>query len=291
MFALLVKPAVFESKRFAPLVHDWVKAGAVVLSGHNSTELRAEVTDLVNESQDPVTVVACGGDGTVHLLANAVVGLDVTFAVVPMGTGNDFARHVGLTKANHAIAVAHDGERRMIDVGEIQLPDESRYFVGIASCGFDAQVNERANTYRGPQGTVKYVIALLAELRALTSLRLRVDADGNSGTHDVTLLAIGNTSSYGGGMLVCPTADAEDAQFEVMRVAQVNRRTLLRVFPRVFKGTHVTHPAVTMSRASRVELSGDEFPIYADGERVGRGPATIRILPGHLAVLHPKESS
>ena len=290
MFALLVKPAVFKSKRFAPLIHQWLDEGAVLLAGSNSADLRSEVTSLLSVSDSPVIVVACGGDGTVHLLANAVVGLDVRFAVVPLGTGNDFARYIGVTKAKQAISVAHSGVLRRLDVGEIRLQGESRYFIGIASCGFDAQVNERANTYRGPQGTVKYVVALLAELRALTSLRLQVSTDGKTEEHDVTLLAVGNTSSYGGGMLVCPSADAQDAEFEVMRVAQVNRRTLLRVFPRVFRGTHVTHPAVTMSRASLVELSGEDFPIYADGERVGRGPATISILPAHLAVLFPRDS-
>ena len=289
MFALLVKPAALRSKRFAPLIHEWTENGAVVLRGHSIGDIRAEVSHLISNADEPLTVVACGGDGTVHLLLNAVIGLDVRFAVVPMGTGNDFARYLGLSKARDAIDVAKSGVPAAIDVGHIALNAESRYFLGIASCGFDAQVNERANTYRGPQGTVKYVAALLGELRSLSPLSVDVVVDGESGKHEVTLMAIGNTSSYGGGMLVCPSADAFDAQLEVMRVARVTRRTLLRVFPRVFRGTHVTHPAVTMGRAARVEISGDAFSIYADGERIGVGPATLSVLPGHLTVLHAKE--
>lgn len=288
MFALLVKPAVLRSRRFAPLVNEWTKQGATILQAHSTAEIRSEVEELMSGSSEPVTVVACGGDGTVHLLLNAVVGLDVRFAVVPMGTGNDFARYLGLKKARDAIEVAKSGVTRNIDVGHIALKDETRHFLGIASCGFDAQVNERANTYRGPQGTVKYVVALLGELRALKALKVLVAIDDSASHHKVTLMAIGNTSSYGGGMLVCPQADAYDAKLEVMRVAEVNRRTLLRVFPRVFRGTHVTHPAVTMSRASRVEISGEDFPIYADGERIGLGPAAVTVLPAKLAVLHER---
>jgi hypothetical protein len=144
--------------------------------------------------------------------------------------------------------------------------------------------------YRGPQGTVKYVAALLGELRALRALHIQVAINDAVDNHEVTLMAIGNTSSYGGGMLVCPSADAYDSQLEVMRVARVNRRTLLRVFPRVFRGTHVSHPAVTMGQVSRLEIGGDSFPIYADGERIGMGPAVVSVIPAGLTVLHPKET-
>lgn len=290
MYALLVKPAALRSKRFAPLIREWVNQGAVLLQSNTRDDIHNEVASLASQANDAITVVACGGDGTVHLLLNSVIGLDVHFAVVPMGTGNDFARYLGLSKAPEAIDVAQSGVARNMDVGHIELNDGSKYFLGIASCGFDAQVNERANTYRGPQGTAKYVAALLGELRSLRALHIQVAINDAVDNHEVTLMALGNTSSYGGGMLVCPNADAYDAQLDVMRVARVNRRTLLRVFPRVFRGTHVSHPAVTMGRASRLEIGGDSFPIYADGERIGIGPAVVSVIPAALTVLHPKET-
>ncbi len=287
MYALLVKPAVWKKRNSAKFIREWQSQGAIVLQGDNAESIRNEVQEIL-EKTDNVTVVACGGDGTVHLLLNATVELPVKFAVFPMGTGNDFARHLGITNLEQARSAVFNGRLQTIDIGHIQLDDEVRYFAGIASCGFDAQVNERANRYRGPQGTAKYVAALLGELKDLSPIEVTIEHNNEVADREITLLALGNTSSYGGGMKVCPHAKCDDALFDVMSVGPVSRMTLLRVFPRVFRGTHITHPAVTMDQTSSLTLSGGSFSIYADGERVGVGPAVISVQPQRLSVWRPR---
>lgn len=284
MIALLVKPVAWKRAKFRRVLDGLVQGGAYVLQSHTARDIAQEVTQLLNQYGD-VTVVACGGDGTAHLLANGVYGLDVTFAVIPMGTGNDFARYLGITDLDTALDTLHGSEFMGIDVGTVSLDDgTTRHFIGVTSCGFDAQVNERANTYRGPQGTAKYVAALLGELKSLKPLTIAVDVDGVSEVRTVILMAIGNTNSYGGGMRVCPQASALDGVFTVTSVEVVSRSLLLRVFPKVFTGSHIHHPKVSTFDAKTIRISGTAFPMYADGERIGMGPATIAISPQALLV-------
>ncbi len=281
--AILVKPAAWKKARYRKLLDQFVTDGAHLIAARNSADMRDEILSLMQDSPEPVTVVACGGDGTVHFAINACVGLPVNFSVVPMGTGNDFARYLGLKSPADGIAALASGNTQRIDVGVIELSDgQRRHFAGVASCGFDAQVNERANGYRGPQGTAKYVAAIFGELRRLRALPLKIHLDDSVVEQLVTLLAVANTSSYGGGMKICPTAIAHDGEFEVTCVDEVTRRELVKVLPRVFTGSHVTHPLVTQFRGRNIRVAGAPFPVYADGERVGMGPVTISILPGAL---------
>ena len=284
MFALLVKPTVAGKRTFRQVLTHFDETNVHFIQTHTPADIRAEVQALC-EQHDDVTVVACGGDGTVHLLINSVFGLPVTFGVIPMGTGNDFARHLGIRTVASGVAAVRGDAVHLVDVGSISLADGSkRKFLGIASCGFDAQVNERANRLRGPQGTLKYVAAMLGELRELKPIAVSVSANGSSTDQTLTLLAVGNTSSYGGGMKVCPAADMSDGVFDISQVQAVSRRMLLRVFPRVFRGTHVQHPAVTVFQTAAIQLTGAPFAIYADGERIGHGPATLEISPQALRV-------
>jgi diacylglycerol kinase (ATP) len=179
-----------------------------------------------------------------------------------------------------------------MDMGTIKLPDGSIVrFAGIASCGFDAQVNERANTYRGPAGTLKYLVALAMELVNLKSWELAVSTDGGAiRTDNFTLIAVGNTSSYGGGLRMCPTANAYDQEFEITYVEEVSRRLLVRVLPKVFWGGHTKHRQVTQSSSKGIEISGDSFPVYADGEKIGYGPVVITLHPGAMRVWQAQPS-
>ena len=284
MIALLVKPSAWKKTKYRRMLDELVMQGAYIFSGHTQHDIAQEIAQLLTANEQ-VTVVACGGDGTVHLLVNAVGEYPVTFAVLPMGTGNDFARYLGIRDIQTGKQVLDQPHETTFDVGHIALDDGTRRrFIGVTSCGFDAQVNERANTYRGPAGTAKYIAALLGEIKSLRSLTLDIEIDGELDQREVVLLAIGNTSSYGGGMKVCPDANAQDGQFSVISVAPVTRTLLLRVFPRVFFGSHIKHPKVTSLNARSIRVGGEAFPMYADGERIGMGPATITISPQALVV-------
>ena len=285
MLALLVKPTLWKSRKTNSVLEGLQTSGAVVLQGSNSVELSIELAALQMIYPD-LTLVACGGDGTFHLALNSLPDLQIPIALLPMGTGNDLARYLGIKKPKMGIAALSAGAPVKMDMGTIELIDGSIIrFAGIASCGFDAQVNERANTYRGPAGTLKYLVALAVELVKLNSREFMVSTNG--GEHQAgrfTLIAVGNTSSYGGGLRMCPTADAFDQHFEVTYVDKVTRWLLVRVLPKVFWGGHTKHRQVTQSVAQKIEIGGDEFPVYADGEKIGHGPVVITLHPGAMRV-------
>ena len=284
MLALLVKPTAWKSPKTKTVLEGLQASGAVVLQGSNTAELSIELAALQSTYPD-FTLVACGGDGTVHLALNSMPD-NVALAVIPMGTGNDFSRYLGIKNVKNALNVLATGQASALDCGLVTLANGvERKFLGVASCGFDAQVNERANTYRGPSGTIKYLAALFVELSKLSPSNFTVVSDGAALRCELlTLVAVGNTSSYGGGMKICPTANAADGLFEVTYVQAVTRRLLVRVLPKVFWGGHVSHPKVKQQTASVVELGGDSFAVYADGELIGKGPIKVELMPRGVRV-------
>ncbi|MFH8571165.1 diacylglycerol kinase [Streptomyces sp. NPDC017993] len=233
-------------------------------------------------------LVAVGGDGLVSLALQAVAGTDTPLGVVAVGTGNDFARATGMpvrAPAAAAARIAHalkeDGGRP-VDLGQVG----ETYFGTVLASGFDSRVTDRANRMRGPRGRLTYDLALLAELAALRPIpyRIRLD-DGPVHEVEATLVAVGNGGSYGGGMRICPDARLDDGLFDVTVVGACGRGELLRVFPRVYRGAHLTHPKVSVHRAARVTLEAAGVTGYADGEPLGALPLTARSVPGAVRLL------
>lgn len=235
-------------------------------------------------------LVAVGGDGMANLALQAVVGTGTPFGLVAAGTGNDFARALGMplrepAAAGRMIADAlKAGRVRDIDLGRIG----DRWFGAVLASGFDSRVNDRGNRMRLPLGRLKYDVAMVAELAAFRPLPYRITLDGGEVREiEATLVAVGNGPSYGGGMRICPGADLTDGLFDITMVGECSRATLLRVFPRVYRGTHVGHPAITVLRARSVELAAEQVTGYADGEPVGPLPLTARCVQGALRVVGP----
>jgi diacylglycerol kinase (ATP) len=231
-------------------------------------------------------VVAVGGDGTAHAALQAVAGTTTPLAVVPAGTGNDLALALGVPREPSAAvrAAAADlasGEARVIDAGRTA----GRWWATVLCCGFDSAVTDRANRLRWPRGRRRYDVAILAELARLRPREVHLVLDGEERTVPVTLVAVGNTSWYGGGMRVCPGADPADGRFDVTVVGPMSRRELIRSRPRLVAGTHVTHPSVTVHRAARVELRSAGVTTYADGEPVAPLPVTAECVPGAVRVV------
>ena len=155
----------------------------------------------------------------------------------------------------------------------------------VLCCGFDSAVTARADRLRWPRGPRRYDVAILAELARLRPRELTLVLDGEPRTLAATLVAVGNTPWYGGGIRVCPAADPADGAFDVTVVGPVSRRELVRTRPRLAAGAHVGHPAVTVHRARRVELVGEGPGTYADGEPIAPLPAVSVCVPGALAVV------
>ncbi|MFJ4471347.1 diacylglycerol kinase [Streptomyces sp. NPDC089424] len=233
-------------------------------------------------------LVAVGGDGMAHLALQAVAGTDTPLGLVPVGTGNDFARALGLplrdpAGAGRVIAEGlKDGGVRDIDLGRVG----ERWFGTVLASGFDSRVNDRGNRMRLRAGRFTYDLAMIAELAAFRPFPYRLTLDGGEVREiEATLVAVGNGPSYGGGMRICPDADPTDGLFDITVVGDCTRRTLLRVFPTVYRGRHVDHPKVTVHRAARVELAADRITGYADGEPLGPLPLSVRCVPGAVRVV------
>jgi diacylglycerol kinase family enzyme len=231
-------------------------------------------------------VVAVGGDGAAHAALQAVAGTGTPLAVVPAGTGNDLALALGVlpepvAAATAAAADLREGAVRTLDAGRTG----ARWWATVLCCGFDSAVTDRANRLRWPRGPRRYDVAILAELARLRPHAVTLTLDGEPRTLPVTLVAVGNTAWYGGGMRVCPDADPADGLLDVTVVGPVTRRELVRTRPRLTAGTHVEHPAVSVHRAARVELAGAGLTTYADGEPVAALPVVAEAVPGALLVV------
>lgn len=234
------------------------------------------------------TLVVVGGDGVVHLGVNLCADRAVRLGVVAAGTGNDFAGNLGLPvrDAGAAVAVIEAGISRRIDAGRVtDASGQVRWFGGVLGGGFDAVVNARAIRMRWPRGQMRYNLAVLRELPVFRPIPYAVELDGRRIETRAMLVAVANTSSFGGGMKICPDADVADGLFDVLILHELSIAAFLRVFPSVFAGRHVGHPAVEIARARRVRLEADGIPAQADGEMMAPLPLDVELVPGALDVL------
>jgi YegS/Rv2252/BmrU family lipid kinase len=255
-----------------------------VLPASTGAEAEAQAADAVAGGTG--ALVAIGGDGAAHAALQAVAGTTTPLAVIPAGTGNDLALALGIPRepVPAARAAAEDllaGQTRIFDAGRTG----ERWWSTVLCCGFDSAVTDRANRLRWPKGRRRYDVAIFAELARLRPREVTLVLDGEERTVAVTLIAVGNTPWYGGGMKVCPSADPTDGTFDVTVVGPMGRLELIRSRPQLMAGTHVQNPTVTVLRASRVELASPGVTTYADGEPVVPLPATAECMPGALRVV------
>lgn len=233
-------------------------------------------------AEEPDVLVVCGGDGMVNLGLQAAAGTGVPIAILPAGTGNDTARYFDLPLRDGAAAAVRiiHGAPRTIDLARIG----ERYFAGVLAAGFDAVVNERANQMRWPRGQMRYNIATLAELRVFEPLHYLLELDGVERQVDAMLVAVGNGPSFGGGLRITEGAVLDDGLLDVVVIKPMGRLELVRTYPKLFKGTHVTHPKYEHHRVRRVTVACPGIVGYADGERFGALPLSVECVPGAVRV-------
>ncbi|GAA1479468.1 diacylglycerol kinase [Nocardioides aestuarii] len=258
-------------------------AGFVVrdLAGADADEsldlARAAVADGV------WALVVCGGDGMVHLGVQAVAGTGTHLGIIPAGTGNDVARYVDLPRKDPGAAADRvvASTPRRLDLAR----SGSRWFVTVLAAGFDAIVNERANAMTWPKGQMRYNLATLAELRTFEPLPYTLELDGETRQLDAMLVAVGNGPSFGGGLRITEGALLDDGMLDVVVIKPMSKMGLVRTYPKLFKGTHVTHPQYEHHRVRSVTVAAPGIVAYADGERFGPLPLTVESDPGALSIL------
>ena len=234
-------------------------------------------------------VAACGGDGTVHGVVQALAGTPGRLAVAPAGRGNDLARALGAPRDAAAWArMVAAGRTRRLDLGAAG----PRRFATVATLGFDAAVSARAaRGVWGLRGLPAYVAATVLALARFRPPVVQVRGAGRMYQGPILLVATANTGMYGGGMRIAPGALPDDGLFRVCLIRKVTRATVLRLIPAVIAGRHVAHPAVQMWDTPFLEVTADRpCEVYADGELIGRTPIRLEVQPGALRVIVPPET-
>jgi diacylglycerol kinase (ATP) len=264
-----------------------------VISGGSAADSTRLLRTAIEVGVDAVLVA--GGDGTVNLAVQELAGTAIPLGIIPVGTGNDLATAVGLREldvASAADAVAA-GATRTVDLARVTRQDGSiRYYGTVLASGFDSRVNDRANAMRWPRGAARYNIAILIEFLTLHGVPFEVDLELADGSHeridrDLVMATVGNGRTYGGGIPICPAADPADGLLDVTVVHPAGRLRLLRLLPKLYRGTHVEAPEVFTYRVRSARLRSPGVTAYADGDPIGILPLTVDVAPGALTVFAP----
>jgi diacylglycerol kinase (ATP) len=272
-----------------------------------------------NDEADVILIF--GGDGTIHRHLGQLVRLGLPVLVVPAGSGNDFARALGLRRVRDSLAVwrkfcdgagdARAENVRVVDLGlitplestgESPAPHGSSYFSCVAGVGLDAEVSRRANRLpRWLRGHGGYVLSLVPTIFSFAPMRVKVltAAENNESGHTgeswiarsdrpTILAAFANTPVYGGGMKIAPLAKMDDGLLDVCIVGGVDPFKLFCMFPTVYAGRHLSISEVEYFQAGRVRVETEHpVDVYADGEYVCRTPVEVAVQRAALKVVAP----
>jgi diacylglycerol kinase (ATP) len=289
MWALVINPVSGQGNgaRLGTYVAGYLNSRSIsyeIIIGRNSIDQGDLLQRFLDRYPDCAGVIAVGGDGLLHLVLQKAVPAQIPLAVIPAGTGNDFVRTLGwsLTDIDQLLEKVLTTAPRSIDLGLV----DGDWFGAILSTGFDSLVNERANGMGWPKGPIKYNVAIAFELPSFKPRHYEIALDDRTISTEAMLIAVSNGASYGGGMLVCPHADISDGFFDVMVLHPISKLEFIKVFPKVFKGTHISHPAVEIVRSKKVSIIADAVA-YADGERIGQLPISAECISGALSTWMP----
>jgi len=280
MWALVINPVSGQGK--GTTVGTYVagylnqkKFEFTIITGNSSQAMSDHLERFISKTSLCEGIIAVGGDGLMHTVVQAAVPHQIPFTIIPAGTGNDFVRTLGwsLDEIDAQLDRVTSSVPSPIDLGLV----DGEWFGAILSTGFDSIVNEKANTMRWPKGPMKYNAAIVMELPRFAPRHYEITLDDRTISTEAMLIAVSNGRSYGGGMLVCPTAEIDDGFFDVMVLHPISKIEFIKVFPQVFAGTHVSHPAVEIVRSKVVSIESVAVA-YADGERIGQLPVTAECI-------------
>ena len=297
----LVNPASDNGatgKRWPELAH---RAGMLGLTGETLlSERPGHVTELAEQAarSGAELIVAVGGDGTLNEAVNGMMraGGGPEVAIIPLGTGMDFGRTYGIpTRFDDAVRTVVDGRTRTIDLGRVDYrtwagePAE-RYLVNVGSVGMSAAVAQRANGMsKAFGGRATFFYALVRVFLGWQNTVVDVDLDGDRRSARMHDVIVANGQYHGGAMWLAPNASPDDGLFDVLLIGDVTKLDFATTAPKLYRGTHLSHPKVDLERAHVVTVDGAEtLPIELDGEQVGTTPARFEVVPEALRVRVPR---
>ena len=281
-WAIVVNPTSGQGKgaEFGKLVAGYFSKHDLkyqLVTGISAQNVHSDLQKFLVENENCPGVISVGGDGLVHLVLQVVVPKKIAFAAIPAGTGNDFVRTLNwsLDDVNGLLDRVTTTPPQLIDLGLV----DGEWFGAVLSSGFDSTVNEKANALSWPKGRSKYNLAIALELPLFKPSHFDIELDDRTISTEAMLIAVGNGSSYGGGMQVCPQASLTDGLFDVMVLSPISKLEFIRVFPTVYSGAHVNHPEVNIYKTKKVRINSDAIA-YADGERIGALPVSAECVAG-----------
>jgi len=288
-YKIIVNPAAGRGKthRRLPVLRD--------LFHRHPCEYHLEMTHGPMEAADIASraaaagewdaVVAFGGDGTINEVANGLAGTDAVLGVLPCGTGNDFARSLGVSKdLAQAFRTLMEGQVCAVDLGHT----ESRYFINGIGVGFDARVNYEARQLKGLRGTALYLASILRTLSKYKALEMEVRFNGTSRSGKTYLVAAGNGFSVGGGFMLTPDARLDDALLDICHIDEIGLGTIVRHFGKLYNGRIGRVKQVTMAQSPHLEIQcAAGMPVHMDGEVIATRAQrlSVRMVPGALKVI------
>lgn len=274
----IINPAAGKGK--ALQVKQIIKNKLQQTQHHFSIEATAAPQDAIFLAQRTVsekydTIVAVGGDGTIYEVINGIAGSDINLGIIPAGTGNDLARTVGIPEdTDTALNLILQNCVKPIDIGSVN----GKYFTNVASIGFDAEVvKELENIKKIASGTWAYIISVFKTLMTYRSKKVQLLLDHRLIEREILLVAIANGKFYGGGMMVAPNADISDGYLDICLINKVPKLRFVKLFPTIFKGTHVQFPEVEYFKAKQVKILTNGNIVNCDGEIVGCTPIAFKI--------------
>ena len=251
-------------------------AGYALVPGETLPEVKHNLQELIEQGAE--RVIVAGGDGIIHHAIQSIATTETVLGIIPIGTGNDFCRALTIpTDVEKAVRASLE-EPRSIDL----LKVNDRWVASVMTFGFSGDVNVRAERMRWPTGPSRYTVSTLASLRSLSSKFVSFSIDDVPFERDVSLWNVANTSDFGGGMKIAPSANPFDGIANLTLVSKVGRFELLRFFRRVFSGSHMSHPKVEGLEGKRIVLETAGLGLWADGEFIGESPATIDLVPNAI---------
>jgi diacylglycerol kinase (ATP) len=232
-------------------------------------------------------VVAVGGDGTVNEVVNGIAESGAVMGVIPTGSGNDFARTLGIPpNFESALGCVLQGETRAVDVGLIN----GQRFVNVASVGFDSQVLlETYKIKKRIRGPLAYPLGVFKALAGYRPFNMEIETAERTIRKQALLAAVANGVYYGGGMKIAPEAVADDGLFDVVVVEDMPRLKILRLFPMIYSGRHLSRPEVEYFKTGRIKIECEEGYINSDGEIIGSCPVEMVMHPGGITAIVPRE--